>query len=688
MTLGLLAVVALLAGCGGEEQGTTDSTEDPGTAGDPGATEDTFALAVDETAAAWEPSDEYERLAAEVEPDGRLSLDAALSMFALQFGELPGVPVPSGDPGPPEPGDLAIASVLSRWSELTDDQRSAVREALELEPGWEPAPLEPPTDPATTTTSTVGTTSQVPEQEKAEQEKAEQEKAEQGATTGNGGGRSAMAGRDTVAAYQASLEPIQEALERHLGPLGANVEVVTSRRVSRGPNGQQALAAALLVTPDRCRITVWPSVFPAPSGPHHTLAHELFHCYQQHWRGSPLSAALGWIQEGTAEWAAAVVIAEVGGTLDPVLRDWLGEYYMTPARPLFRRTYDAVGWLGYLAKQTGPLWDRLPSLAMATTNDAGYAGALGGTAGASLAAEWASTQAGRDSLGPRWAVQSPGLPSLDNTRRPGFPPLGDGASQAFTAGAYATAQGSTSLEAGLTKFNASPPTQGYLRIGEQDRSVTELTGTTWCTDPDGRCTCPPGTARAGQTFPRLEGRQTLVSAGAADRPASLTISGTSLEEECGTEGVCPIGTWQTTTLPSGLPFVVESGGTGTTLTVDEAGALVQDFDTMEPVWAHDADDPDLRSFLDPSGVATGRVRVPTGGERIADEPIRDADPSGLGGTGRVEYRGELALELGPADVQAIALAGQGYGEVLLSCVDDDTLTLSGGGIVYTYERVS
>jgi hypothetical protein len=361
---------------------------------------------------------------------------------------------------------------------------------------------------------------------------------------------------------------------------------------------------------------------------------------------------------------------------------------MSSARPLFRRTYDAVGWFGYLAKQTGPVWDRLPSLVTATTGDAGYASAFGGTAGASLAAGWASTQAGRDSLGARWSVQSPGLPSLNNPRRPGYLALGNGSSQTFTTAAYVTAQGNTSLEANLTRFNASPPTQGYLRTCEQDRSLTELTGTTWCTDPDGRCTCPPGTARAGQTFPRMEGRQTLVSAGAADQAASLTISGTSLEEECGLEGICPIGTWQATTLPSGLPFVVESGGSGTTLTVDETGALVQDFGTMEPVWAHDADDPDLRSYMDPSGFATGRVRVPTGTDRTADEPIQDADPSGLGGTGRVEYQGRLALDLGPADVHAIALAGQGFGEVLLTCVDDDTLTLSGRCIVYTYERMS
>ena len=109
-------------------------------------------------------------LAAEVEPDGRLALDAALSMFALQYGELPGVPGPSGDPGPSRPGDLAIASVLSRWSELTDAQRAAVREALELDPGWEPTPVAAVTDPAQSTAAPDETTADEAAEQKAAEE--------------------------------------------------------------------------------------------------------------------------------------------------------------------------------------------------------------------------------------------------------------------------------------------------------------------------------------------------------------------------------------------------------------------------------------------------------------------------------------------------------------------------------------
>ena len=176
--------------------------------------------------------------------------------------------------------------------------------------------------------------------------------------------------RDSAAAYLASLQPLQQVLERHLGPLGARIDLVTSRAVVRADNGEQALADGLLVEPDRYRIRVYPAVFPAPSGPHHTLAHELFHCYQQRWRGSPLGTGLAWIQEGTAEWAAAVAMSEVGGTIDPVLRDWLAEYYLSPERALLRRSYDAVGWFGFLATQAGALWDRLSAISTAAADGA------------------------------------------------------------------------------------------------------------------------------------------------------------------------------------------------------------------------------------------------------------------------------------------------------------------------------
>jgi hypothetical protein len=277
---------------------------------------------------------------------------------------------------------------------------------------------------------------------------------------------------------------------------------------------------------------------------------------------------------------------------------------------------------------------------------------------------------------------------MSNREPPGFPILRNGASIPVVAGPYATGQGSVALAANLTKFNAIPPTDGFVHIGGSDRPLAELTGTTWCTDPDGRCTCPPGTARAGQNFPRLDGTDALIAVGAAANAASLTVQGTSLEEECGTRGVCPVGKFQMNALPTGAPYVVESGGTGTIITVDETGLVTMDFSEFVPMWAHDSNDPALRTYIAPSGFVTALIDVPTGTERLVDEPVRDPDGSGIGGTGRTEADGQVVLEFTGADMQAVALAGRGFGDTLMSCVDDDTLTVSGGGIVQTYERVT
>ena len=676
----LLAALLLIGACGsGEPDGPSAGVPNAEEAAEPDAQE-AGATEADEDAELWGPPDVFETLAAEVGTDGRLTLDAALSMFALQYGELPGATVPSGDPGPARSGDLAIASVLYRWSELTGAQRVAVRAALEVEPDWEPAAPGPESGSEPNPAAS---------DDAAEKEAQEQEGREEGTWEASGAfGRSVAWRGDAIAAYRASLRPLEEVLERHLGPLGAQIDLVASRGVLRAENGEQALADALLVEPDRCRIRVYPAVFPAPSGPNFSLAHELFHCYQQRWNGSPLGAGLAWVEEGGAEWVAAVAMSEVGAPVDPDLRDWLAQYYMTPERPLFRRTYEAVGWWGFIAKHTGPMWGRLRSISTAGDSEPAYAAALGGAAGATLASDWASTQAGRGAYGPRWSVISTGLPRLNSSQPPGYPILRNGATQAFTAPPYATGQGSAALEAELTKFNAIPPTDGVIRIGNEDRRLSGLTGTTWCTDPEGRCTCPAGTVRAGQTFPRLEGTEALVAVGAADQAASLTIQGVSLEEECGREDVCPIGKWQMNALPTGLPFVIDSGGTGTIITVDPDGLLTQDFSEFVPMWAYDPDDPLARMYFEPSGFVTARVRVPTGTERIVDEPVLEPDPAGLGGTGRVEIRGEVALSLTSADMQAIAIAARGQEGARLSCVSDDTLTLSAGRIVHTYERVS
>jgi hypothetical protein len=551
--------------------------------------------------------------------------------------------------------------VFRNWAALSPEQQTAVRARLDLPDDFDPTAPLPAVAP------------------------------DDGAGSGgsSGGGRSAGVRRNPASPYEDSLRPTLAAMERHLGPLGAQLRVVTSNDDVRGFNGMRALADTILISADVCRIRVYPAVFPVPSGPSQTLAHELFHCFQQRWRGSPLGDASAWIQEGTAEWAAATVTAELGGTVDPGLRDWTIEYYMTPRRPLFSRTYDAFGWFAYVAESTGPIWDRLRAVVIAGSNEASFAAATGGASGESFDAGWASSQVGDGSWGERWMLDGPGVPPIRRQVPPPYPPLGNGANVAVTAPGYGTGPGSARLEAELTKFNAIPPTVGYVRLGGSDRRLSELTGTTWCTGSGSNCTCPPGTRHQGQTFPRLPGGQMAVSVGGGAESASLTIQGVSLEDECGGRGACPVGKFKMNAIPTGQPFTVESGGTGTLVTVDPSGLLTMDFSEYVPLVASNPRDTALKSYMNPSGFVTAHVTLPADGTPPRDVPIEGADGSTLGGSGRIEDHGQVVLEMTGADMRSVALAAGGaYGNALLSCVDDDTLTISAGGIVQTYERVA
>ena len=93
--------------------------------------------------------------------------------------------------------------------------------------------------------------------------------------------------------------------------------------------------------------------------------------------------------------------------------------------------------------------------------------------------------------------------------------------------------------------------------------------------------------------------------------------------------------------------------------------------------------------MSPAGFVTGQVTLPADGSPPVDVPIENPDGSGLAGSGRVVDRGQVVLEMTGADMRSVALAAGGaYGNALLSCLDDDTVTVSAGGIVQTYRRVT
>jgi len=296
-----------------------------------------------------EPTTVQAQLLAQTTDEGYLPKEAALQLFAVQYGPIPGVAIPTGPPGPSVSGTLAARNVLRVFDELSAEQQVAIREALDL-----------------------------------------------GADDVSGGpGRARATGwrfDPAVEPYQASVDAVLPALARAFGRLDLPVQVTVA---TERPGSTAPQVADTTTVGGACRIRVFPARFPAPRGPSNTLIHELFHCYQLAWNGA---RSPDWVLEGTAEWVGATIGAEQGISDDVDAAGNLRNWYTTPRTPLFRRAYDALGFF-VLAQQMGvDVRSRLRDVVVAGTSAGAYAAV--GMNGPGFGGPWATTQTGQERFGP------------------------------------------------------------------------------------------------------------------------------------------------------------------------------------------------------------------------------------------------------------------------------------------------
>jgi hypothetical protein len=120
-------------------------------------------------------------------------------------------------------------------------------------------------------------------------------------------------------------------------------------------------------------------VAPAPHmkglmGP--VIAHEVFHVYEAYMAGSRANYEREheWRLEGAAVWVQAQFFPG-----DKIAREWQAEYLEHPGRPLFSRTYDAVGFFTHMQSVGLSPWSRVKSIFAAGSNTAAYGAAIGGS---------------------------------------------------------------------------------------------------------------------------------------------------------------------------------------------------------------------------------------------------------------------------------------------------------------------
>ena len=175
--------------------------------------------------------------------NGKLTKAGALTLFSMQYGPLPDVAKSSAAPGVKASADLAISGVFMHWGELSDAQRAAIRKYLGVSPTFTPR-SKPAAGPGKRTTrKQFGVNGPFPKESAA-----------------------------ILGVLEPKLGPLP--IEVYVTDNGANKKFAGQTVIDDGPNGFG------------CYISVF-NVGTGPAVLTSTLAHELFHCYQQVWGASP-----------------------------------------------------------------------------------------------------------------------------------------------------------------------------------------------------------------------------------------------------------------------------------------------------------------------------------------------------------------------------------------------------------------
>jgi hypothetical protein len=452
--------------------------------------------------------------------NGVVDLNTALQAFSLAATPLPGVRVPAGPVG-----DMPSASGPIRWllgheAELDAAQRHVLD-------AWQARETTGPSDPVPLPAAAT---------------------------------RSASRAAPQAAAIPAECAPpaIQKAvalipcaqqgaalIAQHLGrSLGMNVRVRDGFGQSMfNPLGELGDAVGLSAGGTEmagkgvtCLITftpgLWIDAAENPSAIPEAVFHEMFHCFQYAFfpNMSTVKLAPPWVLEGQPEWAA-FDLTQTGFIGRTFWKDYLTE----PGTALYDRAYDAVGFYSHLAESGVDPWTRfdaaLNAVAAGADNDGLFRATVTDANLDAFLDSWPSGYARGRRPGAAWDTTGPGItsdaPSIstvditnDSSTTVDAPKVGNGIQE-------------LNLSADLTTFDSGGRiVHGRLGPSSGDDIPAGSLMITWCTK-DGGCVCPDGTPSAGASFPDLApGDAWLAVTAGLDQDAAVTVTGSSLTDEC------------------------------------------------------------------------------------------------------------------------------------------------------------
>jgi hypothetical protein len=590
------------------------------------------------------PRSAWSRILDEVGDDGTVGVATALKAFAFAIHPLPGVATPSDEPaGRVASGTVAVRWLLAHWTTLSAQQRTVAARALggsidESARGLRPAALGG---------AALGRAAPTPSPGR----------------TGNPALLCQAADAGDAAWYRQRGDAAVPELARRWGRgLSAGFKVFYA--VNTAQDGR-ALMYAVPCRGTRqvggrgpitvCTIHVNPSAATQLAGDaarRATLIHELAHCFLYDRFGGAYLSLPNWYVEGAPTWVESVL-----GGVELDATDW-GNYLVRPQVPLYRRSYDAVGFYAHLAQTGTDPWRRIDRIgaALIATSGAGRNRAGWDAAGVTSAFldSWGPSFAKGAYPGKQWNIVGPGIPDIMSP----IPAraLGNGAT--VTVEAPAAAAGLVEIRPTAEVLEVAPAASatGRFAVGVGvDMSLEEAAAVAFCAKPGG-CECPEGTEGSGTTFTTLAGGPNYLGVTGGHQAASVAVVGSSLTEFCRRKRtVCLVGDWVSDSSTFTLHGGTATGYAGARMRIDKSGSLTLDLDGMGPVvfTMPGAYDTTVRY----TGRVTATVVMPSPGATSGTWRVTAGDYGDVLGTARVS--GPFAVTVGPVSLRELASIGGG-----------------------------
>jgi hypothetical protein len=608
------------------------------------------------------PRSAWSRILDEVAEDGTVGLATALKAFAFAIHPLPDVATPADEPASRVPsGTVAVRWLLAHWTRLSAQQRSVAGQALGGAP-TEPArglhgaslrraPTPTPSAGRTANPALLCQTSDAGDAGwyRARGDAAVPELARRW-------GRGLSAGFTVFYAVNTSQD-------------GRSLMYAVPCRGTRQAGGRGAISG--------CTIHVNPSAatkLASDAARRATLIHELAHCFLYDKLGGAYLTLPNWYVEGAPTWIESVL-----GGVELDATDW-GDYIVRPAVPLYRRSYDAVGFYAHLAQTGTDPWRRIDRIgaAMVAATGAGRNRAGWDAAGVTPAFldSWGPSFAKGAYPGQPWNIVGPGIPDI----KPPIPARALGDNATVTVEAPAAAAGLVEIRptAEVVEVRPAGAARGRFAVGVGvDMSLSEAAAVAFCAKPGG-CECPEGTEGSGAPFTTLAGGPNYLGVTGGHQAATVAVVGLSLSEFCKRKRtVCLVGDWVSDSSTFTLHGGTATGYAGARMRIDKTGALTMDLDGMGPVvftmpGAYDA-------TVRYTGQVTATVVLPSAGATSGTWRVTGGDYSDVSGTARID--GPISVTVGPVSLRELAgIGGAGASgppfEAQRWTCQNDRLTLS------------